>query len=231
MKLFDLIKNTLFDWKRRINMGWKFTIGITLLLIITIIYYEKELNKYTELIENMQSLHKEYIAITEQRIENILKYNHNIIEIKNNEIELLKNKIQITKHIAYIGDFIATAYDLSIDSCGKAPNEEGYGITKDGTNLINKTWKDTRTIAVNPHIIPLGSKIYIEFEDKQYQHMNGIYIARDTGNFPDNVIDIFLGDYHSIRPSNDVIEFGRRKIHVYKVIEGSEENINTIFNN
>lgn len=74
------------------------------------------------------------------------------------------------------GDFIATAYDLSYESCGKYPSNPAYGVTFSG-----KKAERGRTIAVDPGIIPLGSNVQIEFP-KQYSFLNGWYIAEDTGS-------------------------------------------------
>ncbi|NLY43124.1 MAG: hypothetical protein GX066_03955 [Clostridiaceae bacterium] len=83
----------------------------------------------------------------------------------------------------------ATAYDLSIESCGKDRNHPLYGITYTGTKATVG-----RTIAVDPKVIPLGSRVKITFPEK-YRHMDGIYIAEDTGSLvKGNHIDIFWGE-------------------------------------
>ena len=64
-------------------------------------------------------------------------------------------------------------------------------------------------------MIPLGSKVKLYFDEK-YKHLNGIYIARDTGGaIKGNKIDLFMGD-GLVR--EEVMEFGRRKVQV-EIIE------------
>jgi 3D (Asp-Asp-Asp) domain-containing protein len=83
----------------------------------------------------------------------------------------------------------ATAYDLSIESCSKPRNHPMYGITFSGIKATKG-----RTVAVDPAVIPLGSRLYIKFP-KAYSSLDGIYIAEDTGSkIKGNIIDIFLGE-------------------------------------
>jgi 3D (Asp-Asp-Asp) domain-containing protein len=106
----------------------------------------------------------------------------------------------------------ASAYDLSLASCGKELDHPEYGITRTGTRA-----KRGRTIAVDPRVIPLGRKVYIVFP-KQYSHMNGIYVAEDTGRkIKGYRIDIFWGEdgagEKQIR--REARAFGRRKVEIY----------------
>ncbi len=83
----------------------------------------------------------------------------------------------------------ATAYDLSVESCGKDRGHPEYGITYSGTRA-----EAGRTVAVDPEVIPLGSSIRITFPE-EYSHMDGIYVAEDTGRLiKGNSIDIFFGE-------------------------------------
>ena len=71
------------------------------------------------------------------------------------------------------------------------------------------------TIAVDPRVIPLGSKVIIKFEEPELQKYNGIYTARDTGGaIKGNKIDLFMGDFRTNRPNQQVMDFGRRKAKV-----------------
>jgi len=106
----------------------------------------------------------------------------------------------------------ATAYDLSYESCGKTRDHPEYGITYTGTRA-----KLGRTVAVDPSVIPLGSEMYIIFPE-EYSHLNGVYIAEDTGSLiKGNKIDIFFGED---KPSESIVnesamKFGVRKVYVY----------------
>ncbi len=83
----------------------------------------------------------------------------------------------------------ATAYDLSVESCGKDREHPEYGITYSGTRA-----EAGRTVAVDPEVIPLGSSIRITFPE-EYSHLDGIYVAEDTGRLiTGNNIDIFFGE-------------------------------------
>ncbi len=106
----------------------------------------------------------------------------------------------------------ATAYDLSIRSCKKPPSHPAYGITKTGTRATVG-----RTIAVDPLVIPLRSKVYISFPEP-YKNLNGIYYAEDTGSLiKGNKIDIFFGED---KPGDKTIynlarKFGVQNVEVY----------------
>jgi 3D (Asp-Asp-Asp) domain-containing protein len=85
----------------------------------------------------------------------------------------------------------ATAYTASCEGCS--------GITKTGINI--KENPNEKVIAVDPSVIPLGSKVYVEGFGKA--------IAADTGGaIKGNRIDIFI-------PSEqDAMDFGVKKLKV-----------------
>lgn len=96
----------------------------------------------------------------------------------------------------------ATAYDLSFESCGKNPGDKWYGITASGTKAR------PGVVAVDPKVIPLGTKLYVESLDGTKDY--GFAIAEDTGGaIKGNKIDLFF------ESSTDVYKFGRRKVKVY----------------
>ena len=95
---------------------------------------------------------------------------------------------------------VATAYDAS--SCGKAPSHPAYGITATGRRA------GFGIVAVDPTVIPLGSKLYIETSDGSYIY--GTAIAADTGGaIKGNRIDLCYDTRH------EAISFGRRNVKVY----------------
>lgn len=105
-----------------------------------------------------------------------------------------------------------TAYDLSIQSCGKQIGSHGYGVTASGYDLSNQSREEAKTIAVDPNYIPLGRKVEVIFEDEHLQKYNGIYIARDTGGaIQGHHIDIFMGDFQSEYPAEETVRFGVQK--------------------
>ena len=98
------------------------------------------------------------------------------------------------KQGSLIGTFEATAYCHCTKCCGA----NAKGITASGTKV-----KANRTIAVDPKVIPLGSKVHIEgFGD---------YIAEDIGGaIKGYKIDIYFQTHQ------DALNFGRKKgIKVY----------------
>ena len=96
----------------------------------------------------------------------------------------------------------ATAYDLSFESTGKLPGDKYYGITASGTKVR------PGVVAVDPNVIPLGTKLYIQSLDGSKDY--GFAIAEDTGGaIKGNRIDLFFEN------SQDVYRFGRRKVKVY----------------
>ncbi|NLO88867.1 MAG: hypothetical protein GX088_00805 [Clostridia bacterium] len=97
----------------------------------------------------------------------------------------------------------ATAYDSCEICCGKTD-----GITKTGTKA-----KTNHTIAVDPEVIPLGSKVYIA-------ELGIIYTAEDTGGkIKGNKIDIFMSTHEQAK------QFGVKKLTAY-VLENGENNEN-----
>lgn len=103
-------------------------------------------------------------------------------------------------------EFTITAYDNSV-----ASQEQWVDQTATGFNLKGHTLESARCIAVDPKIIPLGKEVKLTF-DEQYKHLNGVYIARDTGGaIKGNIIDLFMGDGVD---KKEVNSFGRRKVQV-----------------
>lgn len=65
----------------------------------------------------------------------------------------------------------------------------GTGKTASGTVPV-----EGRTIAVDPKVIPLGSKVSVQFLDKEHEAYSHVYIAEDTGGaIKGNRLDIFIG--------------------------------------
>ena len=96
----------------------------------------------------------------------------------------------------------ATAYDLSYESTGKYPGQPGHGITATGT------YCKKGTVAVDPRVIPLGSRLYIEADNGSWTY--GYAVAEDTGGaIKGNKVDLF---FHT---AEEVRNFGRRTAKVY----------------
>jgi Domain of unknown function (DUF348)./G5 domain./3D domain. len=90
----------------------------------------------------------------------------------------------------------ATAYDATYESTGKKPGDKGYGITYSGIPVREGI------VAVDPRVIPLGTKLYVEGY--------GYALAADTGGaIKGNRIDLYYDD------PKVVARFGIQKRKVY----------------
>lgn len=99
-------------------------------------------------------------------------------------------------------DMVATAYDLSFESTGKNPGDPYYGITASGAKA------QPGTVAVDPSVIPLGTKLYIASIDGSPDY--GFATALDTGGaIKGNRIDLFMEN------KADCYKFGIRQVKVY----------------
>lgn len=123
-----------------------------------------------------------------------------------------KNEMQ------YMGSFLSTAYDLGYDSCLKYPWDPDYGVTASGVSVKGMSREQAMVVAVDPNLIPLGSKLYVEY-DGIYASYSGVYTAYDVGGaINGNHIDLFMGDYNTVETSDAALEFGRRTARVYLIM-------------
>jgi len=101
-------------------------------------------------------------------------------------------RVRFTK--AY--NMIATAYDAGYQSTGKTPDHPEYGITYTGMKVRRGV------VAVDPKVIPLGTRLYVEGY--------GFAIAADTGSAIKGYrIDLYHDTYE------EAMRYGRRKVKVY----------------
>ena len=95
----------------------------------------------------------------------------------------------------------ATAYDAGYTSTGKSPGDPSYGMTSTGA-MAERNPNGYSTIAVDPSVIPLGSKLWIDGY--------GYAIAEDVGGaIKGNHIDLFFSS------SNEMWDWGSRSLNVY----------------
>ncbi|HOM01541.1 MAG TPA: 3D domain-containing protein [Acetivibrio sp.] len=136
-------------------------------------------------------------------------------EVKTAASNVTRTKVEVADIMPQckrIINMTATAYDLSYKSCGKTREHPLYGITASGARATVG-----RTIAVDPSVIPLGTRVYISFP-VAYSHLDGIYIAEDTGSLiKGNKIDVFFGED---KPGETIIynkamKFGLQEVVVY----------------
>lgn len=87
----------------------------------------------------------------------------------------------------YLGEYTLTAYCACAKCCGQWSN----GYTATGTLAT-----EGRTIAVDPDVVPYGSKVLLIWPDGT-QHE---YIAEDCGSgINGNRIDVFIADHEAAR--------------------------------
>lgn len=98
---------------------------------------------------------------------------------------------------------MATAYEAGPRSTGKRPGDKGYGITASGARAKRGT------VAVDPRVIPLGTKLYVKSLTPGVPDY-GYAIAQDTGGaIKGNRIDLFMNTVW------ECMQFGRRPVMVY----------------
>ncbi len=102
----------------------------------------------------------------------------------------------------------ATAYTLAPEECGgKEPGDPLYGITRSGLPAARGR------IAVDPSVIPLFTKVYVETVDGRFLDY-GMSVAADTGSaIKGNIIDLYMEE------KAEALRWGRRKVRVYFVYE------------
>lgn len=95
----------------------------------------------------------------------------------------------------------ATAYTSDYASTGKNPGDDDFGRTATGT-LARRNVNGFSSIAVDPRVIPYGTKLYVEGY--------GYAIAEDTGGaIKGNTIDVYFNS------AEDCSNWGVRYINVY----------------
>ncbi|NLK22051.1 MAG: DUF348 domain-containing protein [Epulopiscium sp.] len=145
----------------------------------------------------------EYIGEDEQKSEVIAEI---ILEEPQDEIIKIgaENVIEGIdgKSYKYTKEIImnTTAYTASYADTGKNPGEPGFGITATGTRAR------VGTVAVDPRVIPLGTKLYVEGY--------GYAVAEDTGGaIKGKKIDLYFDT------KKEALQFGRQQRKVYILVQ------------
>lgn len=100
----------------------------------------------------------------------------------------------------------ATAYCLCKKCCGKTPDNPYFGYTHSGIKI--EQGSGIKVIAVDPNVIPLNSKVYVEGLNGAWDY--GHAIAADTGSaIKELKIDLYM-DTHE-----EALQWGRKKVRVY----------------
>ena len=99
-------------------------------------------------------------------------------------------------------DVSATSYTANFECTGKNPGHPQFGITRSGTRARRGV------IAVDPRVIPLGTKVYVEIAGNIPDY--GFAVAEDTGGaIKGNIIDLYFEDEET------VYQWGRKRAKVY----------------
>jgi 3D (Asp-Asp-Asp) domain-containing protein len=97
----------------------------------------------------------------------------------------------------------ATAYTADYQSTGKRPGDPAFGITASGT-VAKRSIGNYSSIAVDPRVIPLGTRLYVEGY--------GYAIAEDTGGaIKGNRVDLFFNS------GSEAINWGVKWVNVYVI--------------
>ena len=95
----------------------------------------------------------------------------------------------------------ATAYTADYNCTGKGPGDPGFGITSTGARA-KRNPNGYSTIAVDPRVIPLGTKLWVDGY--------GYAIAEDIGGaIKGNHIDLYFSS------SNEMWDWGSRNVNIY----------------
>lgn len=118
-----------------------------------------------------------------------------------------ENKEAPTEYKA-VYDVKATAYCLCKKCCGKSTDDPNYGETSSGLRIIPGT--GMKVIAVDPNLIPLGSKVYVEGLNGAKDY--GYAIAADQGSaIKNNKIDLYMETHQQ------ALNWGKKSVRVYVV--------------
>lgn len=148
-------------------------------------------------VDNLQCDIDDYKLKIQELNEEITIHKETITKVRKENSELRKKLVSTstvapTRGSSALRTFEATGYCSCIKCCG--PNAKG--ITATGTKV-----QANRTIAVDPKVIPLGSKVKIEGL--------GTFTAEDTGSaVKGNIVDIYFGTHQ------EALNWGRRKVKV-----------------
>ncbi|MFL0266554.1 3D domain-containing protein [Candidatus Clostridium radicumherbarum] len=94
-----------------------------------------------------------------------------------------------------------TAYSAGFSSTGKRPGDKNYGKTASGT-IAKRDPQGYSSVAVDPRVIPLGTKLFIEGY--------GYAVAEDTGGaIKGNAIDVFF------ETDSECFNWGVKNVNVY----------------
>lgn len=164
-----------------------------------------------EIIENKE----QDIVVLEENKEEVIENNNNnneyVINNKEENNEQVEEKILATEpptEYKKVLEAKATAYCLCKKCCGKSESHPEYGLTASGLKIIPGT--NMKVIAVDPKVIPLGSKVYVEGLNGAADY--GYAVAADTGGAINSLkVDLYMETHEK------AYQWGRKSVKVYIV--------------
>lgn len=160
---------------------------------------EKEIVYKVRYEDDQETNRKEVSSkITKKVINEVVEYSGVSVSRSGDTIDrdnsLLGNKQEETSVSGYtkVLDVKFTAYCLCKKCTGKSPGDKGYGVTASGYKIT--PGNNEKVIAVDPRIIPLGTKVYVQGVNGMSDY--GYAIAADTGGaIKGNKIDIYVDEH------------------------------------
>ncbi|NLM75120.1 MAG: DUF348 domain-containing protein [Clostridiaceae bacterium] len=139
--------------------------------------------------------------VIKQAVNQIVEFG-TVLNFRNSRGELIRYSKKLNMQ--------ATAYTASFEDTGKHPDHPAFGITYTGMRVRHGM------IAVDPKVIPLGTKVYVEVPGPAPDY--GFAIAADIGSaIKGNLIDLYFDS------SSKVKAWGRRNVVVYILNEQNDD--------
>ena len=138
--------------------------------------------------------------IIKQAVNQIVEFG-TVLNFRNSRGELIRYSKKLNMK--------ATAYTSSYEDTGKTPDHPYFGITYTGMRAREGI------IAVDPKVIPLGTKVYVEVPGPAPDY--GFAIAADIGSaIKGNLIDLYFDT------ASEVKAWGKRNVVVYILNEQND---------
>lgn len=146
--------------------------------------------------------------------------NGEVVETQTISEKTTKNAVtkEVLKGSSYGTPLSKAPFDIQLDSKNQPVNYQKVYTSKSctaysiGTRGASGMRLGVGTIAVNPNVIPYGTKLWITSADGKFVY--GYAIAADTGNFAKGnktFADLYFGSY------KEACYFGRRSLNIYVI--------------
>lgn len=158
-----------------------------------------------EILETKENISKKETKIEEKKEKTIVKEKIDEETAQTEHKEPATEETPPTEYKEVI-EVKATAYCLCKKCCGKSETHPEYGVTASGLKIVPGT--NMKVIAVDPNLVPLGAKVYVEGLNGAADY--GYAIAADTGSAIKNKkIDLYM-DTHAAS-----LKWGVKNVKVY----------------